>query len=277
MAHKHYPEAMTISKIHEEGKYIISSSEMGEIKSFFLPAQPLGIASLKNKVVIAGYSFPAIGFGDVSLPVDGSFSLGIIWEHFVKNGVQNVRYFLNVSQMADANRMQVVLYLPNGDIMYSRNCGRKFYVISPPNPEEKLWVLNRLIHFPTEHDNVPRIVHSAIIYNDKLYTIETNFPPKKLWECVYPFKGGKIGDMIGIKPAPLYTFGFLNHPRYDQPLTITDSRSDERHGISCGDNLIIPEISGNGMCLLPDNSVLVTHYEYPRIPGGLSRIPASAF
>lgn len=255
-----YLNNMAKSFANQKKSILVPTEKLGE--PIFLGFQPLGIASTPKDgydlVAIADYFMPAICLAKVRMTEKGLNFFDFEWIRSVKHGIQSVRLFPDVVRGGDINRAQTVNFGPNGTLWVSRNGDpeRSFFVLSPPENPGDQWSLTDKILLPS-NDFEPAMVHSACLLNGlcALYTIESSGDLKK-WRAnsysVTP-NGLTFNNSAEIE---LFTYGIGSGDI--GLLTITDFRSDKKHGIYRYGELAIPDIFGNGITVLDDGSALVS-------------------
>jgi len=133
------------------------------------------------------------------------------------------------------------------------------------------------------------MVHSALLHDvhgGQLFTIESPGSlegwVRRRYEMVKA-KGRMKFRVADSNPISAWRYGIAFRGDDPTPWTVTDFRSSEPHGIYHGDELVVPGIDGNGICSLPNGSVLVTRYgqSHPEafngLPGALFYVPSRLF
>ncbi|MDO8499632.1 MAG: hypothetical protein Q7S66_03155 [bacterium] len=268
---------------NQESRRTIPAKKLGRIVRIRMGFQPFGITSSVNadgtdKVLIANYYGPAIVRTIVSKDEAGL--------HFAVNHIRgaegSMRCFPDVQR--GANRMQVAVRHPNGDVLVLRNGDDDFYAL-------------RLIdgggfRFEGKFDiavhKVNQMVHSAAMVGDLLVTIESEIKAATADWCrrVYgPTEDDQLHPIFGLTgddvPSARWRYGIAASSDPKKHWTVTDFRSEEKHGVYLGDDLVVPGICGSGLAILTDGSMLVSVYgeSFPEPfngrPGELVYIPAA--
>lgn len=254
-----------------------------------LGTQPLGICSLGgNRFAFVGYFEPCIYIGE--LRDDQFMEIEVIrWAQY---GDQLHRIFPPNAQPGGANRAQTVNPGPEGTLIVSCNASRTFYVLAPPSQPDGHWSFVRqfdLPEYPT--DSEYRHVHSAYFnFGESQLLVTTSIGDlSKPWEVgIYAIGPDLQPEYVSHRELSMsYVYGIGFWLGDIEPWFVTDSRFDGAHGIFRGQQLIVPGISGNGICFMADGSALVTRYgqEYRQNrkarfsfggnPGSLNRISAA--
>jgi hypothetical protein len=165
---------------------------------------------------------------------------------------------------------------PNGTLWVTRNADRELFILTPSDSPGGRWTLTGSLTLPENHKMA--YIHSARpLYGlDTLYTIESSGDGNEWRFCIYSIVDDNIicGSSDIVKP---YTYGIESSP--NGLFTICDRRAEE-HGIFKNNKPCIPDLYGNGICLLPNGSALATRYGqaspgcFNGEPGKLIYIPA---
>ena len=273
-----YEKAMAKSFSNQLGEMLIPAYKLSHIIEITLGFQPLGIASQGNKIAIAAYYESAICLAEVNRDKEG-LRFRVDWIRGVNHGIQSVRLFPDIPQLSGVNRAQTVNFGPDGTLWVSRNGDREFFILSRPTAESAgRWTLTKKFTLPGEG-----MIHSALIEDgaSRLLTIESTMDLEEWGYCVYSMVSND--KVVSIYSQP-YFYG-LGIGRQGSAMKITDYRAEMPHGIYTvdGDNPVISDIWGNGICFLPDGSALVTKYgqaapgPFNGDPGSLIYIPAKFF
>ncbi len=283
-----YLTAMKASYANQEGGITIPADQLDSVVEIPLGFQPMGIASRPNtdggdEVVIAAYYEPAICTAVVKRD-DQGLHFAVSWIRGVDHGIQSVRLFPDLFQPGGANRAQTVNFGPDGTLWVSRNAERDFYVLSPPEAGKDRWRLIKKVTLPTLD---AMMVHSALVTGERLYTIESN-GELNLWSyCAYAIEADQKPalDKESRVSSWFYGIGIAGNGHI---VAVTDYRAKTPHGIydiedTNHEQLLIPDIWGNGICFLSDGSALVPRYgQSPSgamngMPGALVYVPANLF
>jgi len=275
---------MARSYRNQEGGITIPSEELDGIVKISLGFQPLGIASNfsggVDKIAMAAYFEPAICTAIVTRN-EGGLHFKVDWIRGVQHGIQSVRLFPDILQSSGTNRLQTVNFGPDGTLWVTRYGEPDFFVLTPPEAEGR-WTLTDKLTLPT-----PEVVHSALLSQSTLFTVESSGGPGQWTLKTYRLEGGqftKVFDPISISDS---LFGVGRRRTDDASWLVTDFQYSNTHGIyrvtESEAELIVGEVDGMGITFLSDGSALVTRYgqSYPGafngIPGTLIYVPATLF
>ncbi|MFH1583120.1 MAG: hypothetical protein ABIB72_02260 [Candidatus Falkowbacteria bacterium] len=268
---KDYVQAQNASYSNQGKIFTIPANKLGEIVITPLGFQPLGIASLGNRIAITAYFEPAICLAEITRDnTEVHFTLE--WIRGVKHREKSVRLFPNFLKRGEANRAQTVNFEAENNLWISRNGDNKLFNIVKDGAEWKL--TGKTIKIPTDD-----MVQSAHLREDTISTIECSLDIKSWYLCVYTRHEQTKAKAIFRQNVDPFIFGATYH--HGSRCYITDFRSGEPHGIYRDSNLIIPEIYGNDLCFLPNGSILATRYgqasngPFSGEPGALIYIPAA--
>ncbi len=276
--HPKYEEAQKKSYANQTGGITIPTDELNGIVEISLGFQPLGISSSGNRIAIAAYFEPAICLAEINTDENG-MHFKVSWIRGVNNGISSVRLFPDMLIWGEANRAQTVNFGPNGTLWVTRNADRKFFILTPSDSPGGRWTLTGSITLP--ENSGMAYIHSALLLPelDTLYLIESSGDGNEWRLGIYSSVDDTIicGSSDAVKP---YTYGIGSAK--NGLFTISDFRTEE-HGIYKYGKLVLPDIYGNGICLLPDGSALVTRYGqaspgcFNGEPGKLIYIPKHLF
>jgi len=271
---KDYVQAQAQSYANQGNIFTIPAKMLRSIFTIPLGFQPLGIASRGNRIAIAAYFEPAICLADITSD-DTGLHFKLEWIRGVRHGKKSVRLFSNFLIKSEANRAQTVNFETADSLWVSRNGDRTFFKICR-SAEGCGWVLSR------EKKTLPGqgMMHSALLRNDIMETIESTVSLKTWSHCQYDWPS--LNQMTTAECEP-FTYGIAFYDDgINTPWVITDYRiATSRKGICYGNRLIVPGIYGNGLCFLPDESMLVTRYgqasggPFNGEPGALIYVPAA--
>ncbi|MFH1822649.1 MAG: hypothetical protein ABH830_03030 [Patescibacteria group bacterium] len=266
---------MAKSYANQEDTFSIPASELTSISLGF---QPLGMASKKSEngalVAIAAYFEPAICLAGVKLN-ENRLDFKIHWIRSVNHGIHSVRIFPDTLFYGEVNRTQTVNFGSNGTLWVSRNGDKAFFILSPPkNPEasphipEGKWTLIDKVTL-----SCPGMIHSALLTEEKIIVIESGLNLNNWYLGNYQYNG----QLIDKRRIPTFMYGIAGLD--DDLIIITDLRSRKKYGIYNISGLMIPEIFGNGICFLCDESALISifgqshHFPLNGQPGRLAYLP----
>lgn len=286
---KMYLDSAAQEKRREKSKRfaVLSSSLVTEIPLWF---QPLGIAVRQispntQEVAIADYFFPAVHIwtvtrdkGDVILEEKEMISV-------VQFMDKTVRLFPDIAQPGGANRVQCVLFAPDGNIWVSRSTGKSFFVLGPPQGSR--WMLNGQIHLPVEHADA-MVISAFLSKQGNLFTLEERISPEERGKntiALVQYHGSMERVLEPERILPKFLYGIGERPDQEGVLwfvTEVDFPGEQgmyRLNLAEGKlELVVSTIQGNGLVFLADGSALVTRFGYnARKPGALTYIPARSF
>jgi len=241
--------------------------------------QPLGIASqvldsTHAKVVFASYFHPALCILHLELtPNDprNAAKYKVEWVRGVQYGDKSRRIFPDFFD-DDHNRAHCVNFGPDNTLWVTRNGDREIFEIMPPPPGQDKWLPGGRIVFPGP-DGEKRMIHSCLRSGNHVYTIESPWSLRDWTLRKYEHFRSQTGEqglreIVGdVFPAPLldYVYGLaLEAGTNESFLCITDVRSPELPGIyrfqGGSWRCALFGLTGNGLCLLPDGSLITTYY-----------------
>jgi len=234
-----------------------------------LGSQPLGCCHvIGNTFAVIFYFEPCILFFELK-------SNGELIEVGAIRGVdclgQSFRLFPPWAATRPYNhpRGQTVNLGPKATMVVSANASRTFYAINPPglmSEEGEPWRFTNAFTLPDHDDGKYRFVHAAHIDGfGNITTVEsTGDLILPWWHCTYSWPGGhRPVKLESAKPQLdnlYYLYGIGKRRGEEVPWFVTDSRCEHQRGLYRGDDLIIPEITGTGVCFLDDGTCIVTEY-----------------
>lgn len=277
-----YVGAQNLSYAGQSNEAIIPASDLDGIVEIPLGFQPAGIAA-KNlhdgttKIAVAAYFEPAVMLARVErLPAGLVFKVS--WIRGVLKDGESIRLFPDILQPSGANRAQTVSFGQDRTLWVSRNAERSFFVFSPPAEDDK-WRLKRRIDLPPIAGQ--DMVSSALLVGKRLFTIEISANLTAWSLRQYLYVNGEFHAVQVAEEIVPWTCGIGK--RGTEGLYFVKDFRAEMSGIFRNDELVVPDVNGNGICFLADGSALVTRYgqghkgAFNGVPGAIIYIPAHLF
>ena len=294
-----------------------------EITEYEWAPQPWGAVHQNGCVLIGHYFQPAVELDRIRYTRTGNMvaELGAVRGCLL--GKKSVRLFPGVSNVRGGNRVVTVNFAhpgmgPEGSLLISRNADRDLYVLLPPEEEGGRWTLGQKVYrLPKRRRGKPFVV-SSLLRRGWAWTIERDATEWCLEE--YFFQADKFRHERTIRNVPPWTYGLDYNdrgfwtvtgmdvvrelepkPEFLQlviPLSKPTRRrvifevgpdhdavytSGRRPGIYCDDELVVPDVFGNGICFTERGDAIVPVYreENPAAPWGssglLTVLPAKLF
>lgn len=285
---RNYVQAMERSFFLQGNRATIPNQNLGEITEILSPIgfQPLGIASipLENSgflIAVTDYYFPAICLIEANRS-DKGLELKFDWLRNVEHEGQPVRLFPDVFKRAGANRCGTVNFFRDANnILISRYGDRRFFLL---RRLEGKWTLSQEWSLSATGEE-EGMIHSALLTPDGLYTVESLWKPIGGWEvCHYSFayfdsERNKFQTRVSVAHLPDWRYGIGRRQGDDSLLFVTDFRTESKPGIYRGEECVVPNIYGNGICFLADGSALVSRYGLGHssplgVAGALTYVPS---
>jgi hypothetical protein len=254
--HPDYEKLQNKSYANQTGGITIPADELGNIVEIPLGFQPLGISSSGNRIAIAAYFEPAICLAEIRQDENG-LHFDVKWIRGVNHGIRSNRLFPDMLKYGEGNRVQTVNFGPDGTLWVTRNgdFNREFFILTPSDLPGGRWTLTSSLILPKLDLNPT--VEAALLTDNAILTVESTFHEdiEKWYTCKYNAGGSQL---ISREETHDYMYGIAC--KDNNIVYITDRRSSMELGIYIGDKNIVPEIYGNGICLLEDGLTLVTRY-----------------
>lgn len=241
----------------------ISDSTVTEIPLGF---QPLGISARGDRVLIADYFAPAVCMNRVTVQ-DSVLKFEVAWIHGARNGITKCRGgFPDMAYPYGANRCVTAFFAPCGKSVCIGRGDREFFVLRPE--EEGQWRITARISLP-QHSGYPW-VHSATLRSNVLWTVESDASMNNWRSALYLWDN--MDDWV-IQPPLMLEEGSASISRFhygithmaDEAVLVASSHAIRGEcagnpGIYVGGKLVVPDIIGSGICLLPNGGALVSQY-----------------
>lgn len=285
----------TDDSVRRDVRYTIPADKMGEIAPFLSPLgsigfQPISIAAHPTEpdtFAIANYFAPAIVFIKIVVTDDGGLELkkiGGIGRSIQPSGKRLRLFPSQVDDGSDGKRIQTLAFHPDRptELLIAR-AGETDGLFRLVQTGENEWhtLPNKLI-FEGDHPADHYIEDIAtVLRNHYIYIARSKQDGSNSWLEIYDLDGKLMPNLIvqDLPPKTPWIEGIAIHDGYIYYSTGSWNGLKVPPGIYRGDELVVPDICGNGLAFLADGSLLITQYNDGLgdlgSPGYIYRVPAA--